>query len=151
MAQQQGIQVPQLKHVPLLPHFRVASWNSGTFSIISLSVPLFSFIFMFFHWCRFSIHLAPVTHSWMSLTARPEVVVPTLTSQTTATPLRLDFFLVLTIYVIHVLQCVWCTMCCFGLTAIIVCYNCYVNLRLRWYCFLIYKKKSKPVIFIGWP
>jgi hypothetical protein len=70
---------------------RATSWTSGTFSVISLSVPSFSFIFvLLFNRCRFTIHPTLVTHSRTSSTAHPEVVVPTPTSQMTA---RLDFFL----------------------------------------------------------
>jgi hypothetical protein len=73
---------------------RVASWSSGTFPIISLSVSSFSFIFMlFFNRCRFTMHPALVTYSRMSSTGRPEVVVPTPTSQTMA---QLDFLHVFT-------------------------------------------------------
>jgi hypothetical protein len=70
---------------------RIVSWSSNTLTIISLSVPSFSFIFvLLFNRCRFTIHPTLVTHSRTSSTAHPEVVVPTPTSQMTA---RLDFFL----------------------------------------------------------
>jgi hypothetical protein len=62
---------------------RAASWSFSMFSIISLSVPSFSFIFiLFFNGCRFTIHPSLVTHSRTSPTARLEVVEPTPTSQT---------------------------------------------------------------------
>jgi hypothetical protein len=78
---------------PTTTSFWAASWSSGTFTIISLSVPSFSFIFvLFFNRCRFTIHPSLVTHSRTRPTTCPEVVVPNPTSQTTATPARLDFF-----------------------------------------------------------
>jgi hypothetical protein len=40
---------------------------------------------------------ALVTHSRTSSTAHPEVVVPTPISQTTVTPMQLDFFLVIVV------------------------------------------------------
>jgi hypothetical protein len=78
---------------PTTTSLRATSWSSSTFPIISLSVPPFSFIFMsFFNRCRFSIHPSLVTHNRTRSTACPEVVVANPTSQTTATPARLDFF-----------------------------------------------------------
>jgi hypothetical protein len=41
---------------PTTTSLRVTSWSSGTVPIISLSVPSFSFILMFFNQCKFSIH-----------------------------------------------------------------------------------------------
>jgi hypothetical protein len=71
---------------PTTTSLQVASTSSGTFSIIRLSVSAFLFIFLlFFNRCSSFVHMAPVTHSGTSSTARPEVV-PTLTSQTTVTP-----------------------------------------------------------------
>jgi hypothetical protein len=71
---------------PTTTSLRATSWSSGTFTIISLSVPSFLFIFMlFFNRCRFTIHASLVTHSQSRPTARPEVVVPNPTSQTTTT------------------------------------------------------------------
>jgi hypothetical protein len=70
-----------------------APWSSSTFTITSLSVPSFLFIFMlFFNRCRFTIHPSLVTHNRTRLMACPEVVVPNPTSQMAVTPARLDFF-----------------------------------------------------------
>jgi hypothetical protein len=78
---------------PTTTSFQAASWSSGTFTIISLSIPSFSFIFMlFFNRCRFTLHHYLVTHSRTRLMAHPDVVVPNPTGQTTATLSRLDFF-----------------------------------------------------------
>jgi hypothetical protein len=78
---------------PTTTSLRAASWSSGMFTIISLFIPSFLFIFMlFFNRCRFTIHPSLVTHSRTRPTTRPEVVVPNPTSQATATPARLDFF-----------------------------------------------------------
>jgi hypothetical protein len=85
-----GVVVPTS---PTTTSLRAASWSSGTFPNISLSVPSSSFIFMlFFNRCRFTIHPFLITHSRTKLMGRPEVVVPNPTSQTTATPAWLDFF-----------------------------------------------------------
>jgi hypothetical protein len=89
MAQQQGIQVPQFKPLPPLPHFGSPLGAPVHFlSLESFSSFIF-IIFLFFNRCRLFIHPAPVTHSRTSSMARPEVVVPTLTSQTMV---WLDFF-----------------------------------------------------------
>jgi hypothetical protein len=76
---------------PTTTSLRAATRSFGTFSIIRLSVFSFLFIFLlFFNRCSLFVHPALVTHSRMSSKARLEVV-PTPTSQTTATPMtRLD-------------------------------------------------------------
>jgi hypothetical protein len=76
---------------PTTTSLRAASTSSGTFPITRLSVSSFLFIFLlFFNQCSLFVHPAPITHSGTNSTARPEVV-PTLTSQMTATPMtRLD-------------------------------------------------------------
>jgi hypothetical protein len=84
---------------------QVTSWSSGICTIISLLVPSFSFILMFFNRCSFFIHLTPVTHSETSSTTRPEVLAPTLTTQT-ATTTVLDCFLC----VVNFVMIVCCTL-----------------------------------------
>jgi hypothetical protein len=76
---------------PTTTPLRAAYWSTYTVSIISLSVPLFSFIFMlFFNRCRFTVHPSLVTHSRTGSMACPWVVVPTPTSRMTT---HIDFFL----------------------------------------------------------
>jgi hypothetical protein len=72
---------------PTTTSLRAASTSSDTFHIIRLSVSSFLFIFLlFFNRCSLFVHPAPITHSGMSSTARPEVV-PTPTRQMTVTPM----------------------------------------------------------------
>jgi hypothetical protein len=63
------------------------------FPIISLSVPSFSFILMFFNQCRFSIHPTLITHS-------TEIVASTPTTQT-ATETVLECFLCVVKFVMN--------------------------------------------------
>jgi hypothetical protein len=100
VARNSGVAVPTS---PTTTSLRAASWSSGTFSIISLSIPSFLFIFMlFFNWCRFTIHPSLITHSRTRPTTHPEVVVSNPTSQTMVTLSRLDFFSC------NLLATIWC-------------------------------------------
>jgi hypothetical protein len=84
---------------PTTTSLQAASTSSGTFRIIRLSVSSFLFIFLlFFNQCILFVYPAPGTHSGVSSTAGLEVV-PTLTSQTTATPkTQLDLLFIVVFY-----------------------------------------------------
>jgi hypothetical protein len=56
------------------------SLSNSLFPIISLSVPSFSFISMFFNQRKFFIHPALITHNRTRSTTRLEIVVPNPTS-----------------------------------------------------------------------
>jgi hypothetical protein len=102
---------------------QVTSWSSGTFPMISLLVPSFSFILMFFNRCRFSIHPTLVTHSGTSSMTRSEVVAPTPTTQT-ATMTVLDFFLCVVNFVMLIVCCtLWCLV---PSNFVMHCYNCWI-------------------------
>jgi hypothetical protein len=90
-----GVVVPTS---PTTTSLQATSTSSDTFLIIRLSVSSFFFIFiLFFNRCRLFIHPTLFTHNRTSLTAHPDVVVPSPTSQTMATLARLDFFLVIVV------------------------------------------------------